>query len=146
VLGEQAEVDAPSRHARPERKALASPDRHFSLQPAATPRHAARDHVRQPGRLAIGHRPATRLSGRYRGLALPFLRRSVAAFAEYSGHDNTLISCCGHLGLLEEAKEYIAVRNRIGPRLRLGVLRENLSRFAHCDIFVEGLAKAGVPE
>jgi adenylate cyclase len=38
------------------------------------------------------------------------------------------------------------VRNRIGPRLRLGVLRENLSRFAHCDIFVEGLAKAGVPE
>ena len=31
--------------------------------------------------------------------ALPFLRTSVAAFAEYSGHYNTLISCCGHLGL-----------------------------------------------
>ncbi|MGH7005004.1 MAG: tetratricopeptide repeat protein, partial [Alphaproteobacteria bacterium] len=40
--------------------------------------------------------------------ALPFLRGSVAAFAEYSGHYNTLISCCGHLGLLEEAKEYMA--------------------------------------
>jgi adenylate cyclase len=78
--------------------------------------------------------------------ALPFLRSSVAAFAEYAGHYNTLISCCGHLGLLDEAKEYIAVRNRIGPPLRLAVLRENLGRFAHRDIFIEGLEKAGVPE
>ena len=51
--------------------------------------------------------------------ALPFLRTSVAAFAEYSGHYNTLISCCGHLGLIAEAQEYIARRNRIGPPLRL---------------------------
>jgi adenylate cyclase len=29
--------------------------------------------------------------------ALPFLCASVAAFSEYSGHYNTLISCCGHL-------------------------------------------------
>ena len=65
--------------------------------------------------------------------ALPFLRMSVAAFAEYSGHYNTLISCCGHLGLIAEAQEYIAVRNRIGPPLRLGVLRENLKSFAHRD-------------
>jgi adenylate cyclase len=78
--------------------------------------------------------------------ALPFLRGSVAAFAEYAGHYNTLISCCGHLGLLDEAKEYIAARNRIGPPLRLAVLRENLGRFAHRDIFIEGLEKAGVPE
>ena len=47
--------------------------------------------------------------------ALPFLRASVAAFAEYPGHYNTLISCCGHLGLVDEAQEFIAVRNRIGP-------------------------------
>jgi adenylate cyclase len=40
--------------------------------------------------------------------ALPFLRSSVAAFAEYPGHYNTLISCCGHLGLIDEAQEYIA--------------------------------------
>jgi adenylate cyclase len=78
--------------------------------------------------------------------ALPFLRASVAAFAEYSGHYNTLISCCGHLGLLEDAQEFIAVRNRIGPPLRLSVLRQNLAKFAHRDIFVEGLKKAGVPE
>jgi TolB-like protein/Tfp pilus assembly protein PilF len=78
--------------------------------------------------------------------ALPFLRASVAAFAEYPGHYNTLISCCGHLGLIEEAEEFIAVRNRIGPPLRLGVLRKNLDRFAHCEVFVEGLKKAGVPE
>jgi adenylate cyclase len=78
--------------------------------------------------------------------ALPFLRHSVAAFAEYSGHYNTLISCCGHLGLIEEAQEYIATRNRIGPPLRLSVLRENLRAFAHRDVFIAGLAKAGVSE
>jgi adenylate cyclase len=78
--------------------------------------------------------------------ALPFLRASVAAFAEYAGYYNTLISCCGHLGLIEEAQELIAVRNRIGPPLRLSVLRQNLRNFAHRDVFIEGLAKAGVPE
>jgi TolB-like protein/tetratricopeptide (TPR) repeat protein len=78
--------------------------------------------------------------------ALPYLRSSVAAFAEYSGHYNSLISCCGHLGLLDEAKEYIAKRNRIGPPLRLSVLRENLAGYAHRDVFIAGLAKAGVPE
>jgi adenylate cyclase len=78
--------------------------------------------------------------------ALPFLRSSVAAFAGYSGHYNTLISCCGHLGMIDEAREYIAARNRVGPPLRLAVLRDNLSRFAHRDIFIEGLEKAGVPE
>ena len=43
--------------------------------------------------------------------ALPFLRASVAAFAEYSGHYNTLISCCGHLGLIEGS-----ARVHRGPR------------------------------
>ncbi|TCR64802.1 adenylate/guanylate cyclase domain-containing protein [Bosea sp. BK604] len=78
--------------------------------------------------------------------ALPHLRRSVSAFAEYSGHYNTLISCCGHLGLIEEAQEFIAARSRVGPPLHLSVLRQNLGKFAHCDVFVEGLKKAGVPE
>lgn len=78
--------------------------------------------------------------------ALPHLRRSVAAFAEYSGHYNTLISCCGHLGLVDEAQEFIAARARVGPPLRLSVLRRNLGKFAHCGVFVEGLQKAGVPE
>ena len=78
--------------------------------------------------------------------ALPFLRSSIAAFAGYSGHYNTLISCCGHLGLLDEAKTTIEARNRIGPPIRLGLLRRNLAEFAHCGVFVEGLAKAGVPE
>jgi adenylate cyclase len=78
--------------------------------------------------------------------ALPYLRASIAAFKDYSGHYNTLISCCGHLGLLEDAREFIAARSRIGPPLRLGWVRELLKSFAHCDTFVEGLAKAGVPE
>jgi TolB-like protein/Flp pilus assembly protein TadD len=78
--------------------------------------------------------------------ALPFLRSSVAAFAEHVGHYNSLISCCGHLGLIEEATEYIAIRNRIGPPVGLRVLRENLAAFAHRDVFIEGLKKSGVPE
>ncbi|HEY0832293.1 MAG TPA: tetratricopeptide repeat protein [Azospirillum sp.] len=78
--------------------------------------------------------------------ALPFLRASVAAFAGYSGHYNSLISCCGHLGLHDEAQEFIGIRNRIGPPLRLGVLRDNLGKFAHCAVFIDGLKKAGVPE
>jgi adenylate cyclase len=78
--------------------------------------------------------------------ALPYLRASVAAFAEHSGHYNSLISCCGHLDLIEEAHEFIAARNRVGPPLRLGVLRQNLGKFAHCDVFLEGLRKAGVRE
>ena len=78
--------------------------------------------------------------------ALPHLRSAVAAFAEHPGHYNTLISCCGHLGLIDEAHEFIAARNRIGPPLRVSVLRQNLARFAHRDVFVEGLVKAGVPE
>jgi len=108
---------------------------------------------------AIALSPVDSLSGFYTAIhglaligarrfeeALPFLRSAVAAFAEYAGHLNTLISCCGHLGLIEEAKEWVAARNRIGPPLRLGVLRVNLRHFAHRDIFIEGIAKAGVPE
>jgi adenylate cyclase len=78
--------------------------------------------------------------------ALPFLRASIGAFGDYPGHYNSLISCCGHLGLAGEAQEFIAARNRIGPPLRLSVLRQNLGKFAHCGVFVEGLRKAGVPE
>ncbi len=78
--------------------------------------------------------------------ALPYLRASVAAFAEFAGHYNSLISCCGHLGLVDEAHEFIAARNRIGPPIRLRVLRENLKAFAHRDVFIDGLKKAGVPE
>jgi hypothetical protein len=45
-----------------------------------------------------------------------------------------------------EAQDFIAMRNRVGPPLRLAVLRENLRTFAHCDVFVEGLGKAGIAE
>jgi adenylate cyclase len=78
--------------------------------------------------------------------ALPHLRASVAAFAEYPGHYHTLISCCGHLGLLDEAAAFRKVREGLGPPLRVGVIRRVLGAFAHCDTFVEGMLKAGVPE
>jgi adenylate cyclase len=77
--------------------------------------------------------------------ALPYLRSSITT-AEHVGQYHSLISCCGHLGLIEEAQEYIAARNRLGPPIRLSVFRRNLAHFAHRDIFIEGLKKAGVPE
>ena len=86
------------------------------------------------------------LSARRFEEALPFLRAAVDEFPDYSGHFNTLISCCGHLQLLDEARELLRARNRIGPSLRLSWVREHLAKFAHRDVFVEGLAKAGVPE
>ena len=76
--------------------------------------------------------------------ALPFLRSSTT-FAGYPGHYNALISCLGHLGLTEEAKFFIEARNRVGPPIRVNLLRRNPGGFAHCDVFVEGLVKAGVP-
>ncbi len=79
--------------------------------------------------------------------ALPYLRASVAEFVNFSGHYNSLISCCGHLGLLEEAQGFIAIRSRMGPDMRLSVLRQHIpARFANRDILLEGMRKAGVPE
>lgn len=78
--------------------------------------------------------------------ALPFLRASVAAFADYPGHYNTLISCCGHLGRIEEAREFLAIRDRMTPSLRLGLVRQHMDRFAHREVFIEGLRKAGIPD
>src|SRR3546814_11484667 len=74
--------------------------------------------------------------------ALPFLRASVAAFPDYSGHYNSLISCCGHLGLVEEAREFLAVRQRMNPPLRRSLVRQHLGKFAHCDVFLEGRERA----
>lgn len=78
--------------------------------------------------------------------ALPQLRTSVAAFSDYSGHYNQLISCCGHLGLTAEAREAMGRRAAFQPPLRLSMVREVMHRFAHAPVFIEGLAKAGVPE
>jgi adenylate cyclase len=86
------------------------------------------------------------ISARRFGEALPFLRRSVAAFPGYGGHLNSLICCCGHLGLVEEAREFITIRDGMTPPLRLSDMRDNLAGFAHWGVFVEGLARAGVPE
>ena len=79
--------------------------------------------------------------------ALPHLRASVAALANFPGHYNTLISCCGHLGLTQEAQDFIAIREHMGPPLRLSVLGTAISdKFVNKDVLLDGLRKAGVPE
>jgi adenylate cyclase len=47
---------------------------------------------------------------------------------------------------MQEAKFFIEVRNQVGPPICVSLLRRNPAGFAHCDVFVEGLVKAGVPE
>jgi transposase len=51
-----------------------------------------------------------------------------------------------HLGLLEEAQACIEARNRFDEPLRVDEIRRGLAGYAICDIFVERLLKAGVPE
>jgi adenylate cyclase len=85
-----------------------------------------------------GGRPGADLGARQFDETLPYLRASITA----SEH----VDQCGPLGLIEEAQEYIAARNKLGPLVRLSVLRRNLANFAPCDAFIEGLKKAGVPE
>ena len=79
--------------------------------------------------------------------ALVHLRRSIKAYPDFVGYYSNLISCCGHLGLLEEAQMYLQQRDKIaGFPYSVTMVRQNMSRFAHVDIYVEGLRKAGVPE
>ena len=104
----------------------------------------------EPGRQLLGLLHRHSRSGAASGATLqrgtPGPRApSVAAFAGYAGHYNTLISCCGQLGLIDEAQEFIVASNRIGPPLRLRDFHEGLRHFAHREVFVEGLRKAGVP-
>lgn len=93
------------------------------------------------------HTHGLALLGAYRfSEALPFLRAAAATFVEYMGHVNGLISCCGHLGLKEEAQGLIEFRKaRTGINFTVSYARERLGSFAHCDVFLDGLAKAGLP-
>jgi adenylate cyclase len=79
--------------------------------------------------------------------ALVHLRRSIKAYPDFVGYYSNLISCCGHLGLLDEAQMYLQQRDKIaGFPYHVTMVRQNMSQFAHVDIYVEGLRKAGVPE
>ena len=79
--------------------------------------------------------------------ALVHLRRSVKGLPDFFGNYYALISCCGHLGLIDEAQMYLQQRDRISDSpYRASICRRNLSRFAHGEVVVEGLLKAGVPE
>jgi adenylate cyclase len=79
--------------------------------------------------------------------ALPYIRNAIVSFPGFPGHYALLISCCGHLGLREEARMLLARRNSLaGPPLTVSLVRNQLHGFEQGPIFVEGLIKAGVPE
>lgn len=91
------------------------------------------------------HGFALLVSRRY-GEALPLLRKSIVAFPEFATHYALLISCCGHMGLREEAQTLLEHRNTLGPRLKVSLNRSQLKKYATGPIIAEGLSKAGVPE
>jgi adenylate cyclase len=78
--------------------------------------------------------------------ALPYLRKALVAFPDFPTHHSMLIACCGHLGLLDEAKAALARRNNLGPPLTVDLARSYMRKFAFCSVVTEGLSKAGVPE
>jgi adenylate cyclase len=79
--------------------------------------------------------------------AIPFIRRSTLAFPEFPGHYTLLISCCGHLGYLKEAKIALQHRNSLpGPKLTVSLNRQQVGDYAHGPTMAEGLVKAGVPD
>ena len=78
--------------------------------------------------------------------ALPCIRRSVSSMPELIGNWRALASCCGHLGIMEEARMAVARVEAIRPGMTLSDARKHLWHYAHRDIFIEGLRKAGVPE
>ena len=78
--------------------------------------------------------------------ALPLLRKSIVAFPEFATYYALLISCCGHLGLLEEAQALLEHRNTLGPPLTVSLNRSQLKKYATGAVIAEGLSKARVPE
>ncbi|MBQ0819672.1 adenylate/guanylate cyclase domain-containing protein [Microvirga sp. HBU67558] len=65
--------------------------------------------------------------------ALVHLRRSIKAYPDFVGYYSNLISCCGHLGLLEEAQMYLQQRDKIaGSPYHVAMVRQNMSRFCPC--------------
>lgn len=86
------------------------------------------------------------VSGRFED-ALPYLRRGIVAFPNVPTHFAPLISCHGHLGMLEQTEALLAHRNSFAaPPLTVSLVRNMLRKFAYGPIIAEGLIKAGVPE
>jgi adenylate cyclase len=78
--------------------------------------------------------------------ALPLLRGAVRSFPDLPSSYGLLISCCGHLGLVDEAQSLLVRRNELGPPLTVTLTRQQISRHALGSAITEGLAKAGLPE
>jgi TolB-like protein len=109
--------------------------------------HAYRLRPRGPvnAMFAATHGLALLAAGRFED-ALPFMRDSLAEHPGYMGYQTALISCCGHLGLLEEAARLREARFRVlGRHLTVAGAEAELRGFAHAPIFLDGLRLAGCP-
>jgi adenylate cyclase len=79
--------------------------------------------------------------------ALPYIRRGIVAFPNVPTPFAPLISCLGHLGMLDQTEALLAHRNSFAaPPLTVNLVRNMLRKFAYGPIIAEGLIKAGVPE
>ena len=87
------------------------------------------------------------MSARRFSEALIHFRKTVQSHPDFLGQYGALISCCGQFGLIEEAQMYLRRRNKLtSTPYSVSQTRREISRFAHVDLFAEGLSKAGVPE
>ncbi|HZH27652.1 MAG TPA: tetratricopeptide repeat protein [Azospirillaceae bacterium] len=76
--------------------------------------------------------------------ALPYLREAAASYPGYYGHHRALASCCGHLGLLDEGRAALERATRLIPGIDLVGADRRLQGYAHREVFIEGLRKAGL--
>jgi adenylate cyclase len=79
--------------------------------------------------------------------ALPYIRRGIVAFPNMPTPYAPLISCLGHLGMLDQTEALLAHRNSFAaPPLTVSLVRNMLRNYAYGPLVAEGLSKAGVPE
>jgi adenylate cyclase len=57
------------------------------------------------------------MSARRFSEALVYSRKTVQSHPDFLGQYGGLISCCGHLGLIEEAQMYLRRRNKLTDTL-----------------------------
>jgi adenylate cyclase len=86
------------------------------------------------------------VSGRFED-ALPYLRRGIVAFPNMPSPYAALISCYGHLGIVEHTEALLAHRKSFAvPPLTVSLVRNMLRNYAYGPLVAEGLIKAGIPE
>jgi adenylate cyclase len=94
--------------------------------------------------LAVAHFAAGRYSE-----AVEWADRGLAAQLDYRPALRIKVTCCAHLGRIEEARDWLSRLLELEPALTIGKLKTTQPTFPNPEFlarYVEGLRKAGLPE